>query len=57
MNLAFLYELSDRLDEALSRFDTGDNETRDLCEFARRLNLRTWERNAVKRLVDESYLT
>ena len=55
MDLTFLRELHARLDVALSR--PPDAETEALCEFARGLNLRTWERNAVKQLVDESYLT
>ena len=57
MDLAFLYELCDRLDEVLSRFEAGDLERRTCCEFARGPNLGGWERNAVKQLVDESYLT
>lgn len=57
MDLAFLYELRGRLEEVLSRFEADDAENRDYREFARGPNLGAWERNAVKQLVDESYLT
>lgn len=55
--LAFLCELSAQLDQALSRFEAVGDRDRRRFEFARGLNLRAWERDAVKRLVDESYLT